>query len=188
VAQYLARAGRAECESELRSLRHTLDGHWLPGVPISSQIFAFLQLFVPGRYQLRYVRSCADCDYIEFDASWDFARKQDSFYPYGSVLVFTQTTDTLNRDRVEYHLGRIRDGHRPIALTATVAGGWCEFVIDGHHKLRAYKLAGVRPAFVSVCRLDAPRLTPESFDTFIGPKHPKAEHYRTVKSEYDSGH
>jgi hypothetical protein len=143
-------------------------------------------LFVPGRYQLRYVESCPDCDFIEFDASWDFATRHDSFYPYGNVLVFTQSTDSLNRDQVAHYLERIRGGHRPIALTAMAADGWCEFVIDGHHKLQAYKLAGVRPTFVSVCRLDAPRLNPGSFDTYMGARHPKSPHYRNVKTIHDA--
>src|SRR3954463_15310401 len=55
VAQYLVRAGLTDCEQELHSLRHTLAGNWRPDVPISSQIFPFLELFVPGRYQLRYL-------------------------------------------------------------------------------------------------------------------------------------
>ena len=186
VGQYLARAGRIDCEKELRSLRHTLDGNWLPDVPISSQIYPFLELFVPGHYRLRRVESCPDCDTTEFDAAWDFARSHDSFYPFGTTLVFTQSTDSLDHNRVAHYVERIRCGHRPIALTATAAEGWCEFVLDGHHKLTAYKMAGVAPTFVSVCRLDAPRLTPESFEDFIGAGHPLSRHYRKVKSKHDA--
>ncbi len=167
-------------------MRCTLEGHWRPEGPISSQIFPFLELFVPGRYELRYVESCTDCGYIEFDASWDFATSHDSFYPNDNVLVFTQSTDALNRDRVAYYLDSIRGGQRPIALTATAAEGWCDFVIDGHHKLEAYKEAGVRPTFVSVCRMDAPRLDPGSFQTYIGARHPMSRHYRDVKVKHDT--
>jgi hypothetical protein len=188
VGQYLARAGRTDCESELRSLRHTLDGHWLGDAAISSQIFPFLELFVPGRYRLRYVGSSPDCDYVEFDASWDFATRHDGFYPYGHVLVFTQSTDALNRDQVAHYREVIRSGRQPIALTATAEDGWCDFVIDGHHKLQAYKVEGVRPTFVSVCRLGAPRLTPGSFDAYIGARHPMSGHYRNVKTRYDAEH
>lgn len=150
VAQYLARAGRTNCERELQSLRHTLAGNWLPEFPISAQIFPFLDLFVPGRYRLQYFEARPDCDYIDFDAAWDFAKKHDSFYPFACVLVFTQSSDSLNRNQLAHYLERIRNGDQPIALTVTVADGWCDYVIDGHHKLQAYKLAKVKPTFVSV--------------------------------------
>ncbi|MBP3959312.1 hypothetical protein J8F10_29050 [Gemmata sp. G18] len=186
VAQYLARAGRTDCESELRSLRHTLAGHWLPEAPISSQIYPFIELMVPGRYELRYVESCPDCSYIEFDSSWDFDAKYDHYYPFGSTLVLTRATDSLSQGQVTHYLERIRSGYRPIALTVTASEGWCNFVLDGHHKLRAYKMAGVKPAFVSVCRLDAPRVGAESFDKWIGANHPMASRYRKVKTKYDT--
>jgi hypothetical protein len=186
VEQYLARAGRADCESELRTLRYALEGNWSCEAPISSRIFPFLELFVPGRYRLRPVVSCPDCEYIEFDSSWEFARGHEEFYPFGRVLVFTQSTDALDRGRVGHYREVIRRGRRPIALTATVEDGWCEFVVDGHHKLQAYKAEGVRPTFVSVSRLGAPRLTPASFDAHIGRGHPLSAHYRDVKARYDA--
>lgn len=185
VAQYLARAGRTDCEQELQSLRQTLEGRWAGDTPISSRISPFLGLFVPGRYRLCYVEACPNCDYVEFDASWDHAQQHGGFYPSGQVLVFTQASDTLNPDRVAHYRASIRGGHRPIALTATVEGGWCDFVIDGHHKLLAYKCEGVRPTFVSVCRLDAPPLNSDPFDAYIGARHPLSGHYRSVKTTYD---
>lgn len=186
VGQYMARAGVTDCEDELRHLRHVLDGNLLADTPVSSQVYAFLQLFVPARYRLQYYENCQDCDYIQFDASWSHSRAHDSFYPFGHVLVFTQPVDTLNHDRVHYYLARIGDGHRPIALSATVDEGWCEFVIDGHHKLQAYRMAKAAPAFISVCRLDAPRLSAGAFNDCIGGAHPMASHYRKVKTEHGS--
>ncbi len=184
IEQYMARAGTADCEDQLRALRFVLEGNFDADAPIGPQIFPFLQLFVPARYRLSHRPTCADCQLVGFDTSWQRSREHDHFYPFGHTLVFTQAVDSLSRDRVAYYLNRIRGGHRPIALTATVEGGCCEYVLDGHHKLRAYQAADVHPTFISACRLDAPRLAPDSFARYIGGGHPLARHYRKVKRKY----
>ncbi len=67
-----------------------------------------------------------------------------------------------------HYLDCIRDGERPIALTATAEYGWCEFVLDGHHKLKAYRTAGIADTIRECLSLDAPRLATETFDTHFG--------------------
>ncbi len=185
VAQYMARAGATNYEENLGSLRHLLDDALRSDVALRPQIDYFLQLFVPGRYRLTYHEDCPEWDYAEFSTNWSTAKEYDHVYPYGWLLVFTQPTDGLNQEQVHKYLHAIESGQRPVALTGTVKDGWCEFVLDGHHKLRAYKAAGVNPSFVSVCRLNAPRLSSDSFDGYIGNEHPMAGHYHRVKTEYD---
>ena|SRR5436190_8169648 len=187
VAQYLVRAGRTDCEQELQALRHTLEGHLLPDVPLQTQISPFLELLAPGHYELSYIEACPDCHFVVFDTSWDFATDHDQFYPFGTDLVLTQASDSLNPDRIEHFVRRIQAGQRPIALTLTVPQSWCEFVIDGHHKLQAYKAAMVGPTLISVCRLDAPKLNPDSFAAHLGASHPKSRDYRRVKTDHDPG-
>ena len=185
VGQYIVRAGATDCEDRLRSLRHVLEGNLRRDESIRSQILPFLELFVPGRYQLRYRELVPDCRYLQFDASWDELKSYDTFYPlsphYG-VLVFTQALTALNQDRVAHYLDCLKKGGRPIALTATVEDGWCDFVLDGHHKLQAYKLAKINPTFISVCRLNAPQLPASTFERYFDAKHPLAKHYFEVKS------
>lgn len=181
IGQYMVRAGITDCEDKLRGLRYVLNGGFQPHLSLSSQIYPFLQLFVPDRYRVQYHATCTDHVLMQFKASWAALRDYDQFYPFGHALVFTQAVDALHPDRVAYHLNRIRDGQRPIALTATVEEGLCEFVIDGHHKLSAYEAANVKPHWISVCRLDAPQLAADAFSRYIGARHPKAKHYRKVK-------
>lgn len=185
IAQYLARAGATNYEETLQNLRRTLDGNLRADIPLSSQIYPFLELFVPGNYRLQYDKGCSECDFVEYTKDWSPATQSDAFYPFGRVLIFTQPTDSLNRDGVEQHARAIKNGLRPIALTATVENGWCQFVLDGHHKLQAYKSAKIDPALISVCRLDAPRLTRDAFDAYICRQHPMRAHYRDVKTKYD---
>lgn len=184
VAQYLARAGQTQNRPELDNLRHTLAGHWRRDRSIRDQIGIVLDLFAPGRYRLTRV-DAQQCDLIAFSSAWDPGTQYDAFYPIHSVLILTQPTDALDPERVAHFRQSLRDGLRPIAITATVEHGWCEFVLDGHHKLRAYQLEGRSPSFASICRLDAPRLDEHSFDSLIGPQHPLADHYRSVKADHE---
>ena len=186
VGQYMVRAGSTDCEKKLRSLRHLVEGNVSAQAPLTAQLQPFLELFVPGRYRILYYESCPDCDCIKFNTPWMASRDFDQFYPMCHVLVFTQAVDSLNSERVAYHLERIRNGHRPLALTATTDDGWCEFVIDGHHKLQAYSQAGIDPSFISVCRLDAPRLSADSLSELFDAGHPMADQYRRVKTQYGS--
>lgn len=190
VEQYLVRAGAADCEDRLRALRQVLEGDLRRDESIRSQILPFLDLFVPGRYRIQYRELVPDCRYLQFDASWDELKSYDAFYPlsphYG-VLVFTQALTALNQERVAYYLNCLQKGGRPIALTATVEDGWCNFVLDGHHKLEAYKLAKIAPTFISVCRLDAPRLPAGTFEQYFDATHPLASHYADVKAKYGLG-
>lgn len=185
VYQYLARAGVTDYEESLRDLRYILDGNFNEDIPISSQIHSFLKLFVPGEYLLNYKQSYSEYDLIEFNSTWSPEKDSDGFYPFGDVLVFTQPSDLLNPDRVNHFVESIRNGRRPIALTATVPGGWCEFVLDGHHKLQAYKITQVLPTLISICRVDAPKTSSDTFDNYFGTQHPLSPHYREVKSKYE---
>lgn len=186
VGQYLARAGATSYEESLQSLRHFLSGKFLSDVPLGVQLSSFLDLFVSGRYRLQRLNECEDCDYLEYHSDWTRTKNHDEFYPFGWSLIMTQPRESLNHEQVQRYIEDIKKGVRPIALTATVEEGWCDFVIDGHHKLQAYKLAQIAPTFISVCRLDAPQLSSSSFDQSIDPNHPMSSHYRKVKTEHNS--
>lgn len=178
VAQYLVRAGSTDCENKLRMIRHVLDGNINSGQPISAQILPFLELFVPGLYKLQQQQCYEGWACVEFDSSWDSATSHGGFYPFDSTLIFTQSVDSLNQERVDHYALAITNGARPIALTATSNTAWCDFVLDGHHKLQAYKLVNVRPEIISVSRLNAPALASDTFTCWFDANHPLADHYR----------
>ncbi len=185
VAQYMARAGAMDYEENLRALRYTLEGHLLDNVPLSSQLHSFLGLLVSGRYRLQYHSGVSDVEMIEYKANLD-PTAHDHFYPFGSVLICTQPTDTLNQDRVAHYVKAIHSGQRPIAISAAVEKGWCDFVLDGHHKLQAYKATKIAPPLISICRVGAPRLSEDCLGQYFGEYHPMNSHYRRVKGRYDA--
>lgn len=163
VAEYLLRAGVTDFETKLTALRHVLEGNLREGVPISTQIYPFLELFVPGLYQLKYFERCSDHHiFVEFDSSWDFTLSHGGFYPFDFTFMSTQPEDTLTASRVEYFVERIKQGARPLALTASL-GSEIYYVLDGHHKIQAYKQIGQAPSFIDVARMDFQKI---DFDPF----------------------
>lgn len=186
VGQFLARAGAVNYESDLKSLRWILDGHLRGDLSLSVQIHPFMELLTPGCYQLELHRDVPDCTLMDYEASWRPEHDHIAFYPYETTLVFLQPTDSLNEERIQHFVTVIQRGQRPIAIVGSVAAGWCDFVIDGHHKLRAYQLAGVAPTFIRICRLNASRLPIETLVNAVGELHPLGPHYERVKAKYDA--
>jgi hypothetical protein len=66
-------------------------------------------------------------------------------------------------------------------LTASAEGAWCEFVIDGHHKLAAYSQEGVRPALLGIVREDAPEISLKEGLGWLPPGHLGIPEYRRMK-------
>jgi hypothetical protein len=66
-------------------------------------------------------------------------------------------------------------------LTASAEGAWCEFVIDGHHKLEAYNRERVNPAVLNIVRWDAPEISLEEGLRYLPRRHPGVTEYRRMK-------
>jgi hypothetical protein len=96
-------------------------------------------------------------------------------------LVCTQTRESLDETRVAYFREQIRAGRCPVVLTASVEGAWCEFVIDGHHKLAAYDRAGVKPTILGIVRWEAPGISLDEGLGYLPRGHPGVSEYRRVK-------
>jgi hypothetical protein len=67
-----------------------------------------------------------------------------SFYPpSGEHLIFTQPFETIDKQRVNYYQDIISKGQRPCAIV--ICGGDANYILDGHHKLIAYKNLNINP-------------------------------------------
>jgi hypothetical protein len=70
--------------------------------------------------------------------------------PAGQELTPTDAWPPSDEARVGYYRTAIRTGHRPVAVV--LAGGERELIIDGHHKIAAYRAEEVAPAVVRITR------------------------------------
>jgi hypothetical protein len=177
VAEYLLRTGESDVEAEISGVRHFVQGNFQKDVPLSSQLRDFLKLFSPGAYLLSYHDDYVDWSgFFGFDDSWKPEVSSDGFYPCGFVFIATQAQDKYDRNRIDYFKKRILECYNPIALTATLDGEVC-YVLDGHHKLKAYEELNVTPTFVCVQPMGPQDLDDETFDAAFG-SHGLAKHYR----------
>ncbi|ADJ50707.1 hypothetical protein AMES_8882 [Amycolatopsis mediterranei S699] len=68
--------------------------------------------------------------------------------PADQELTPTDAWPPSDEARVGYYRTAIRTGHRPVAVV--LAGGENELIIDGHHKIAAYRAEEVAPAVVRI--------------------------------------
>ena len=70
--------------------------------------------------------------------------------PEERSLIPTDTWPPADDARVGYYRTAIRSGHRPVAVV--LADGDRELIIDGHHKIAAYRAESVAPAVVRIAQ------------------------------------
>ncbi len=184
VGQYLVFTGHTRGSDYARELREFVAGNVDEGKPLTEHIGPLLDLFVPGIYSLCYTPSEVVKSVATLDNSLQSSANQGlvGYYPAEDrQLVFTQTSESLNEDRVRYYQKRIQAGERPIVLTTSAEGAWCEFVIDGHHKLEAYNRQAVEPTLLGITRWNAPPISLEEGLSYLPGGHHGIAEYRRFK-------
>jgi hypothetical protein len=178
IGQYLIRRYASNADRKLACLEKVLNGGRLfSSLSLSAQLESLLELLAPGEYTLVLLRDAEDFSLIQYNTGWRFDVSRDAFYPYGRNLAATQPADTLNRTRIDYYKDQIRSGVCPVAVSITVEDGLVDYIIDGHHKLAAYKALDIPPTFLRIARVNAPELPVTTIDDFSA-THPLAKHYR----------
>lgn len=181
VAQYLVRAGVSDYSIDLANLRHLLAGNLNPNLSLAPQFDLFLQLLAPGTYKL-VLDSYKVSDLIEPRNEWNPDKDHEHFYPDHTALVLTQPTSSLDAPTIRDYMAQIKSGKRPIALAVATEDSWCAYVIDGHHKLVAYRELNTQPTVLTAYRCSPPPLPRDTFDEWFSSKHPLASHYRNHKA------
>jgi len=187
VARYLRHAGVRGWHEELTALRHTVDGGLDDGIPLASQLWPVLRLFTNGDYRLGRVElpPTEVWDLYTFSASGVKSAAVENLYPYGAMLVATQPIEALDATRVRYFRERIEAGVRPLAITATTEHAELELVLDGHHKLTAYREAGVPPSRLTILRLSLEPVSLSDGLAHLAGSPGYLAHYRRHKTESD---
>ncbi|WP_328605180.1 hypothetical protein OG943_34885 [Amycolatopsis sp. NBC_00345] len=92
--------------------------------PLTETLRELLDLLVDGRYQVSGPERLPDDD-----------------------LVATAGRPAADEARVAYYRTAIRSGHRPVAV---VLAGARALIVDGHHKIAAYRAEGVTASVVRI--------------------------------------
>ena len=182
---YVVRGGVTDLEEKFTSLRHILDGNIDLDAPLSQQIYSFLELFVSWEYGLEYHDSYPEIFLLnEFDTSWKFTRHYDerSSSSHKYYFTMTQPSDSLDEALIHHYVKLIESGAKPIILMTALTDSNEYFVLDGHHKMKAYIKAGVPPTFILIYRIVAPEPGKSAFKKYFHKRHPLAGHYSITMS------
>lgn len=180
IGQYLVMTGHQGSQEFLWRLREFVAGPFDTGCRMSEQLMPLLSLFVPGVYCLTFEPGSAVTD-VGVTAQPVGNVALQNYYPYGRNLIPTQTRDSLREERVSHYRIRIMRGKAHVVVTTCAEGAWCEFIIDGHHKLAAYENFNSRPALLCIERWDAPGVGVKEGIGFLPAGHPGIIEYRRMK-------
>lgn len=119
--------------------------------PLPEQAAAWLACLSPGRYGLRWTPA-GDGPHVTR------GRSPGSISWYGDEcrVVETQAEARIERARVDRWTAAIAGGARPSIVTLGLFDHCDRFLLDGHHRRRAYQDLGLTPHELEIIRLDPP--------------------------------
>ena len=176
VGQILVRSGIKGYKKDLRQVRHIVENGLHQEQAISDQIYPILQLFKYGEFRLTNYTA------EDWDVSDTKLASQVEYYPFGETYVPTQSLVTLDRNTVDKYIEKIENGRRPLVVTASVEDGWCEFIIDGHHKIKAYQELKLAPNILCIEKKSS-QIELEEALSILNNK-PAYETYKRIKARY----
>lgn len=99
------------------------------------------------------------------------------YWPHKNTLTFTRSIESLDQKRISYYESSIRNGERPKLIVLRNKFIYDEkiygeefidysanYVLDGHHKLVAYRSLGICPDLIQIDRLRSYDLRKFDFD------------------------
>jgi hypothetical protein len=136
---------------------------------ILKTISEFLQLFASGQYKISIETGKKDNEiHFQYKEGGNANFSYSYYNPAGENLMFTQSAERINTDSVKYYENLILNQIKPKALVfqaffkdqGTYKDGsrWVHyldspmFILDGHHKLLAYKNLNLFPELVVITK------------------------------------
>ena len=150
VDHYLLRANVPERTVLLEEHRFVVDGGFDSGKSLGTQFAPVLRLFCDGEYALTLSEAGCDEEWDQCEFEWkNTGQHKDQVYPLGRTFVCTRPTESLDQKRIAELCEFMTCGVDPIVITAS-NGSRFEYVIDGHHKLKAYQSRRSSPKVLNV--------------------------------------
>lgn len=116
----------------------------------------FLDLLKTGIYEIELLEKDFDLSVVrkkdhhnDISDSSDLQHKSSlHYYPTGKDLIFTQSNDQINAERLMYYKKIILDGQRPVGISIRMED--TNYLLDGHHKLLAYQSLNITPKIIQI--------------------------------------
>ncbi|QDS99237.1 hypothetical protein [Adhaeretor mobilis] len=177
VGQYMLNCdNQIEAAERLAAIRTILSGFMSEDVSLAEQLDPLIKLFRDGPYRCRFFTP------EEWSLMPAGGQVQEA-YPYpDNFLLETRFLTSLNAQTIEKHKRSIQGGRRPIAIVATTGDAYLQHVVDGHHKLHAYKALEVLPSLIEITALEPMPIAKRTASKWIGRFTLARKHYRKYKT------
>ncbi|KOY85820.1 hypothetical protein AD998_06350 [bacterium 336/3] len=113
---------------------------------LSEQFSHLTQLLTNGLYLLSYEKS-------------EFQVQITSISPfegsYGRTVCFSATQSYINSAFVEHYKKKIKAGIYPIPVLLKIKDSNTQYILDGHHKLKAYQDLKIKPYTLTINKLQS---------------------------------
>ncbi|MES2947603.1 MAG: hypothetical protein V4858_03580 [Pseudomonadota bacterium] len=178
VGQNLVRSVGVNGLASVQLFRCSVEDEISRETTLASHFAVVLAVLEPGHYMLTLEDIPADSYTVEFSRVVVSELEESCFYPGFGAMVATQREPSMSSQRVEDYIRAIEAGARPTVITLSTTGAWSEFILDGHHKLKAYRVADVQIRRLAITRLDSQRLPLEDALQFLPEAGPLRQHLR----------
>jgi hypothetical protein len=124
-----------EISFAVKNIESFLNEGTLDFLTLGDTLKPFLNCMTNGRYRIR-VQSHINCWLLEYNSNDGLDRMAGDVSSDEENIYCTQPSDLLSAERIKFYEDQIRQGKRPAVLA--IIGDYDYFVIDGHHKIKAY--------------------------------------------------
>jgi len=161
IGQCFYRVADCSLEQSAAMARDAVRDASPPDRPLADRFWPLLNQLASGAYRLDYDEAGSGLDFEELKYTSDMAtsgrfNEYVNYSPFDRRLLPTQSTDTRDQPCLLDWAVAIESGQRPTVITTMIDGADSEFILDGHHKLDAYKLAGVQLRRLAIVPLTPP--------------------------------
>lgn len=181
IGQHLIRATSSDPASAIVNFRRSVASAVPDDVSLALHFGEVIVLLVDGKYRLQLEDLPSDTCVVELEARQGSSFEHTNYYAGFRSLVATQPGTSLSTSTVREHLGAIRTGARPAVVTLAAGDAVSEFILDGHHKLKAYREAAVPIRNLAIYRLDSAQVDITDALTFLPESSGLRDHLRKHK-------
>jgi hypothetical protein len=121
---------------------------------------------------------------MEFSAKDDIRKHSDNYYPSGDVFICTQPQEYLDEEVVSNWEQSIKEGARPLVLVAGLYREESLFVLDGHHKLKAYQRLQIEPHIIEIVLVTRRPMTSWEGEQALGAATHLDKEYRKFRADH----
>jgi hypothetical protein len=165
--QNLVRIVAGGSQTAVRDFLKSVDSALGENETLAAHFSGILSILATGTYALTLEEIPADSYVVELDNEPVDNQIVGGFYPGFGAMIATQPLSRLSALHVDRLSEKILHGARPTVITLSANGAWCEFIIDGHHKISAYRRTNVPIVRLDIVKLDSERLPLPDVLTFV---------------------